>query len=72
MRASPEPWLEDDKDDLREGAGLKMLCRNRPPNHRGQLHGRVAILNRKDVMNLKQLTLGLEDEYEVLCTIGNL
>ena len=45
-----ETWLADgqgldeDVDDLLEGAGLGMLYRNRPPGRRGTSHGGVAVL----------------------------
>ena len=31
--------LENDMKDLQDGAGITMLCRNRPQNHRGVAHG---------------------------------
>ena len=64
--------LEDVKDDLREGAGIEMLCRNRGLNHRGQAHGGIAILFRKDAVNLKEIKVGFDENFEVLCAIGNL
>ena len=73
-----ETWLSDgdhlqrDIADLENGAGLAMLCRNRPPNSRGVSHGEVAVIYRKTAMNLKEIDIGNTDGFEILGAMGNI
>ena len=62
--------LEEGMDDLSEGEGLGLLCRNRPLSEAGLAHGGVAILYKKSVMNLKELDIRSADNFEVLTAIG--
>ena len=67
-----ETWLSDGEgltekiDDLREGAGLGTLCRNRPRNAAGFSHGGVALIWREAACSFKELSLPNPGEFEVL------
>ena len=57
-----EMWLADgeslDRDlhDLARGAGLGMICLNRPPGQRGVSHGGVAIVYDLSTSHSRKLT----------------
>ena len=71
-----ETWLADgeslDKDvhDLAKGAGLNMICLNRPVNSRGVAHGGVAVVSNSATCSLKKLDLPNPHNYEVLATLS--
>ena len=73
-----ETWLSDgesldeDIEGLCLGAGMGMLCRNRPVNNRGFSHGGVAIVSRESEVTLKRMKLHNPWEYEVLMATGML
>ena len=74
-----ETWLSDgqsldeDKQDLFLGAGLSMLCKNRPKNSNSNTsYGGVAIFYREDVCNFKEITFPNQDNYEVLTAVGTM
>ena len=64
--------LDKDTADLAYGAGLGLLCRNRPPNAHGVARGGVAIVFRKPASNMKMIDLPYLDAFEVLVALGNL
>ena len=64
--------LDDDVDDLLQGAGLGMLYRNRKANSRGVSHGGVAVLFREGALQLKAVKVHNPGKYEVLMTVGNI
>ena len=71
-----ETWLADgeslnrDLYDLAKGAGLDMICLNRPPNNRGNAHGGVAIIANNSSCTIKKLPN--PEGYEVLVTLSSL
>ena len=64
--------LENVRDDLSEGHGLDMICRNRPVGDSGLAHGGVAVLYKKDLLNLKQIEIGNTEGFEVVGALGNI
>ena len=66
------PSLEADLTDLREGAGVGLICRNRPPNSAGVSHGGVAVAFRTDSCAMKRVDMANPDDYEVLVTLATL
>ena len=64
--------LQDDLDDLREGAGLEMLCRNRPVGERGVAHGGVAIVYNRDAVTMREVKIDSSDGFEILVGLGNI
>ena len=64
--------LENVKDDLREGYELEMICRNRPVGDNGLAHGGVAVLYKKNLLNLKEIEIGNTEGFEIVGTLGNI
>ena len=62
--------LERDIENLSMGAGLAMICRNRPANNRGFSHGGVAVVYRESAIKMTNIRLHNPGEYEVLCCTG--
>ena len=73
-----ETWLTDgqtldeDLDDLREGAGLDVMVNNRDPGARGVSHGGVAIAYRMATCSFKRIELDNPDRFEVIAALGTL
>ena len=73
-----ETWLADgeslqrDIDDLLNGAGIGLICRNRAPNAQGVAHGGVAVAYRAGLCAMKEIKLDNPDNYEVMVTAANL
>jgi hypothetical protein len=67
-----ETWLADGKtldqnlEDLQDGTGITMMCRNRVPGARGVAHGGVAILLKESISRATRLRLHNPGNYEVL------
>ena len=78
MSVVSETWLKDgegldnDRDDLREGAGMELICKNRQVNERGVAHGGVAIMYRKSAVSLRELRVDTATDYEILVALGNI
>ena len=73
-----ETWLADgdslDRDvrDLANGAGLGMLCLNRPTNAQGVAHGGVALVNNRASCTMERLDLPNPHRFEVLTAVSTL
>ena len=71
-----ETWISDgatqgeDKQDLLLGAGLSLICRNRPPDQRGVSYGGVGLFFKEDQCNFKELRLDNPGNFEILPAIG--
>ena len=63
---SDGPELVDKLDDLREGAGLGAIVKNRDVNPMGFSHGGVALLYRESQCTFKEVTLPNPGNFEVL------
>ena len=72
-----ETWLADgeslDRDvhDLARGAGLNMLCLNRPANNRGVAHGGVAVVANSFTCTLSKIDLPNPNNFEVMATLSS-
>ena len=72
-----ETWLADgdslDRDvrDLAKGAGLEMICLNRPANSRGVAHGGVAVVANQSTCTLKKIDMANPGNFEVLTTLSS-
>ena len=64
--------LEEDLEGLEFGAGLGMICRNRPINSRGFSHGGVAVVYRSESCNFVRVDVPNPDEFEVVVALGTL
>ena len=64
--------LEKDIVDLKYGAGIGLICKNRLPNDRGVAHGGVAIAYRTSSCRTSELALPNPDGHEVLCTVTSM
>ena len=62
--------LSDDVEDLRAGAGLGLLVKNRPPNARGHSHGGVALVYKENAVNFTEIAMNNPDSYEILVASG--
>ena len=69
---SDGPSLSEDIRDLANGAGLGMVCLNRPPNGRGISHGGVAVVHNQSACTLAKLEMPNPGNFEVLTTISNI
>ena len=73
-----ETWLSDgehlqnDIDDLQDGAGVTMLCKNRKKNHRGVAHGGVSIWSRDSRARIAPVKLHNPGNFEVLAAVATL
>ena len=73
-----ETWLADveslqrDLDDLLDGAGVGLICRNRATNSSGVAHGGVAVAYRAGLCSIKRIEIENPDNYEVLVTVASL
>ena len=73
-----ETWMRDGEDledvrvDLSEGHGLDMICRNRPVGDNRLAHGGVAVLYKKNLLNLKQIDVGNTEGFEIVGALGNI
>ena len=78
MSVVSETWLRDgesldrDMDDLREGAGMELICKNRRVNERGVAYGGVAIMYKKNAMSLREIKVDSAADYEILLALGNI
>ena len=59
------PSLDEDIEDLRLGASVGLLVRNRDPGSAGFSHGGVGVAFREATCNFRQI-------HEVLAAIGNI
>ena len=64
--------LQDDISDLSHGAGLGMICKNRPVNNRGFSHGGVAIMYQTGTSNFTRVDLPNPGDFEVIVGAGSL
>ena len=64
--------LEEDLEGLELGAGLGMICRNRPINSRGFSHGGVAVVYRSEACSFVRVNVPNPDEFEVVVALGTL
>ena len=64
--------MDDDIEDLCLGAGLGMICRNRPANDRGFSHGGVAVVYRASEVSLRRVKLHNPHNFEVIMATGML
>ena len=66
-----ETWLTDgdslerDIHDLAKGAGLDMICLNRPPGNRGNSHGGVAVVCNRSNCTISKLDYSHPENFEV-------
>ena len=58
--------LKEDLADLSAGAGVGLLCKNRPPNAAGISHGGVAIAYRIGACAAREPVLQNQDNYKVI------
>ena len=72
-----ESWLKDGQglkemtEELREGSGFGLLCRNRTPNANGVAYGGVSLLWKEGSIDFKEIELKNPQEYEVLAAAGS-
>ena len=74
-----ETWLSDgdslqrDIEDLVHGAGVGLVCKNRPVNQVGVSHGGVTVVYRTDGCSaMQEIKLDNPDDFEVLATLATL
>ena len=68
------PSLEADIADLRAGAGIGLICRNRDPNAVGVAHGGIVVTYNVEACSVKRLDLDVDnpDRIEVLAAVASL
>ena len=66
------PTLDEDIEDLRLGAGVGLLVRNRDPGSRGFAHGGVGIAFREATCTFRHIGIHNPDNFEVLAALGTL
>lgn len=65
--------LNDDSQDLFLGAGLSMICRNRPRNPAtGVAHGGVAIIYKEEDVKYKEISFPNPESFEILVAAGSI
>ena len=64
--------LDEDIEDLRLGAGIGLLVRNRNPGARGFAHGGVAIAFHELTCSFRPIPINKPDHYKVLVALGNI
>ena len=64
--------LDEDIEDLRLGASVGLLVRNRDPGSAGFSHGGVGDAFRDATCNFRQIPINNPNNYEVLAAIGNI
>ena len=65
------PTLDEDIEDLRLGAGIGLLVRNRDPGSRGFSHGGVALAFREALCGFRPIGIHNPQQYEVLAAMGS-
>ena len=78
MAVVTETWLmdgqtlEEDKQDLLLGAGLSLICKNRPPDSRGVSYGGVALFFKEELCSFKEVRFDNPQNFEILAAIGSI
>ena len=64
--------LEEDKQDLVLGAGISLICKNRPRNLNGQAYGGVALFFKSDLCSFKEIHFNNPDSFEIVVAAGSI
>ena len=73
-----ETWLKDseklksDCQNLKDGAGMSIIYKNRPKNNRGVAHGGICIIARDTRAKLSKFKFHNAGNYEVLAAVANM
>ena len=67
---SDGPSLAEDLEDLKLGAGLGMLTKNRPANPQGYSHGGIALVYHESAASFHEVKLRNVSDLEVLVATG--
>ena len=65
------PSLDEDIEDLRLGAGIGLIVRNRDPGSAGFSHGGVGIAYRESTCHFRQINVHNPNKYEILAALGS-
>ena len=63
--------LENLKEELHEGSGVGMLCKNRTPNQNGVAYGGVSLLWKDNNIKFREVPLKNPADYEILAAAGS-